>query len=81
MSMYGEQIKKRREERQRSKYGLLIKICRSRAQLTQVELAEKANIGQCQLSSYETGRVIPRADVLDDLIRACGYEFGIRDMC
>ena len=60
-------------------YGDIIKVCRQTARLTQRELAEKTRLSVPQLSTYELNKVIPRVDILDSILDACGYELGIRE--
>lgn len=60
-------------------YGDVIKVCRQTAGLTQRELAERAYISVAQLSTYELNKVVPRVDILDSILDACGYELGIRE--
>lgn len=62
------------------KYGELLKLCRQSRNITQIDLANKTYVTQAQISSYETGRVVPRIDIFSDLIEACGYEIGIKEM-
>ena len=62
-----------------TRYGELIKACRKVRNMTQDELAKVTYNSQAQISSYECGRIIPRIDVFETLIEACGYELGIRE--
>lgn len=62
-----------------TRYGELIKACRKVRNMTQTELAKVTYNTQAQISSYECGRIIPRMDVFENLIEACGYELGIRE--
>jgi len=49
-----------------------IRYCRLRAGLTQEELAARAGISQPALARIESGRVIPRIDTVERILRACG---------
>ena len=60
-------------------YGDVIKVCRQTAGLTQRELAERTHLSIQRLSTYELNKVVPRVDVLDSILDACGYELGIRE--
>lgn len=62
-----------------TRYGELIKACRKVRNMTQTELAKVTYNTQAQISSYECGKIIPRMDVFENLIEACGYELGIRE--
>ena len=59
-------------------WGELMRICRKQAKLTQAELAEMAYCSQAQIVAYESGKVVPRVDVLADILSICGYELGVR---
>lgn len=54
--------------------GALISYARSRAGLTQAELAARAGTSQANVARYERARSLPRVDTLDRLVRACGFE-------
>lgn len=62
-----------------TRYGELIKACRKVRNMTQTELAKVTYNTQAQISSYECGKIIPRMDVFENIIEACGYELGIRE--
>lgn len=49
-----------------------IRYCRLRAGLTQEALARRAGISQPALARIEAGRVQPRIDTLQRLLRECG---------
>ena len=53
-----------------------LRQARRRAGLTQRELAERAGIPQPTVSRIESGRVVPRVDTLDRLLRLCGDELA-----
>jgi len=48
------------------------RYCRLRAGLTQTELARRAGISQPALARIEAGRVVPRLDMAERILRACG---------
>jgi transcriptional regulator with XRE-family HTH domain len=47
------------------------------AGLTLRELAERAGTSHATLAAYESGRVTPRVDTFDRVLRAAGYAAGI----
>lgn len=47
-------------------------MARRRARLTQRELAQLCRFHQPALARIERGKVIPRVDTLDRILRACG---------
>ena len=53
--------------------GRMVRDARSRAHLTQRQLAAKAGIPQETIARIERGRVDPRVTTLDRLLEACGY--------
>ncbi len=59
--------------------GDLLREARLRADLTQKELARRANTSQSAIARWESGAVLPSLERLRELIRACGLEltFGI----
>lgn len=50
---------------------------RRSAGLTQRELAEKSGVPQPTIARIESGKQMPRADTLDRLLRACGWELDM----
>ena len=56
----------------------LIRLARSKAGLTQAELAEHAGVSQQTVSAYETGRMDPTLTSLERLIAAAGLEMRIQ---
>jgi transcriptional regulator with XRE-family HTH domain len=48
-------------------FGLTLRRVRRAADVTQETLAERAGIGRATLTNYETGRRVPRVDVLVNL--------------
>jgi transcriptional regulator with XRE-family HTH domain len=53
--------------------GRMLRFARSRAKLTQRELAAKAGVPQETIARIERGRADPRLGTLDSLLEACGY--------
>jgi transcriptional regulator with XRE-family HTH domain len=53
--------------------GRMVWFARSRAKLTQRELAAKSGVPQETIARIERGRVDPRLGTLDRLLEACGY--------
>lgn len=53
--------------------GRMLRYARSRAKLTQRELAHKAGIPQETIARIERGRVDPRIGTLDRLLEGCGF--------
>jgi transcriptional regulator with XRE-family HTH domain len=53
--------------------GRMLCYARSRAKLTQRQLAEQSGIPQETIARIERGRVDPRVGTLDRLLEACGY--------
>jgi predicted transcriptional regulator len=49
-----------------------LRQARRRAGLTQRELAQRAGVPQSAIARIESGRVVPRIDTLDRLLRVCG---------
>jgi predicted nucleotidyltransferase/DNA-binding XRE family transcriptional regulator len=54
-----------------------IRGARTRAGLTQVELAAKANVAQSVVSAYESSRREPSFETLRKLVNAAGFELEI----
>lgn len=52
----------------------LIRLARTRAGLTQTELAERAGTSQTAIARYERGRALPTLETLYRLVRACGFD-------
>jgi transcriptional regulator with XRE-family HTH domain len=50
---------------------------RRSAGLTQRQLAEKSGVPQPTIARIETGKQMPRADTLDKLLKACGWELDM----
>lgn len=53
--------------------GRMLRFARSRANLTQRELAAKSGVPQETIARIERGRADPRLGTLDRLLEACGY--------
>lgn len=58
--------------------GRMLRYARSRANLTQRQLAEKSGIPQATIARIERGRADPRVKTLDRLLEGCGY--GLESM-
>lgn len=52
----------------------LIRLARTRAGLTQAELATRGGTSQTAVSRYERGRAMPTLETLYRLVRACGFD-------
>jgi len=50
---------------------------RRSAGLTQRDLAGRSGVPQPMIARIESGRQMPRADTLDRLLRACGWELDM----
>ena len=50
---------------------------RRSAGLTQRQLAERAGVPQPTIARIESGKQMPRADTLDKLLKACGWELDM----
>lgn len=57
--------------------GALIRTARQRAQLTQVELGERAGVPQSVVSAYEAARREPSVDMLTRLVSAAGFDLKL----
>lgn len=53
--------------------GRMVRYARSRARLTQRELAARTGIPQETIARIERGRVDPRVGTLDRLLEGCGF--------
>ncbi len=53
--------------------GELLKRARTSAQLSQTDVARRANIAQSVVSAYESGRRAPSVSTLERLVGAMGY--------
>lgn len=58
--------------------GQLIRHLRTAAKISQVELAEKLDVGQNQISRWELGGANPSSIALLKIIEACGAEVRIK---
>lgn len=52
----------------------MVRLARSKAGLTQAELAERAGVTQQTISAYETGRMDPTLETLRRLVAAAGFD-------
>jgi uncharacterized protein len=57
--------------------GALLRQARKRAGLSQVELANRADVAQSVISAYESGHRQPSLPVLTQLIEATGFELTL----
>ncbi len=55
-----------------------LKRARTEARLSQRRLAVRSGVPQSAIARIESGRVIPRIDTLDRLLRACGVSLETR---
>jgi transcriptional regulator with XRE-family HTH domain len=53
--------------------GRMVRFARSRAGLTQRQLAAKSGVPQETIARIERGRADPRVGTLDRLLEGCGY--------
>lgn len=56
----------------------ILRSARRNAGLSQRELAEASGVKQPAIARIESGAVVPRADTLDRLLKACGQELHMR---
>ncbi len=56
----------------------VLRECRHKAGLTLRQLAEWADTSPATLSAYEHGRVVPRVDTFDRIVRAAGFALDDR---
>ena len=54
-----------------------LRRARARAGLSQRALAERAGTSHATLAAYEAGRIVPRVDTLDRILRAAGFATDI----
>lgn len=54
-----------------------LRFARRSSGLTLRDLAERSQTSHATLAAYESGRVTPRTDTLDRVLRAAGYEATI----
>lgn len=50
----------------------MVRYCRLRAGLTQNELAKRTKMSQPALARIESGRISPRIETIETLLRECG---------
>ncbi len=60
------------------KGATLVREARLRAGLTQKQLAARLRTKQSVVSRWESGRVSPTLETLDEIARACGLELHLR---
>jgi transcriptional regulator with XRE-family HTH domain len=51
----------------------VLREARLKAGLTQRELAQRTRVAQPAIARIESGKVVPRVDTLDRLLRGCGW--------
>jgi transcriptional regulator with XRE-family HTH domain len=56
----------------------LLRLARVKANLTQADLARRADVSQQLISAYETGRREPSLPTLQRLVAAAGFELRFR---
>ena len=57
--------------------SLSLRRARARAELSLRVLAARAGTSHATLAAYEAGRVVPRVDTLDRILRAAGFATDI----
>lgn len=57
--------------------ALTLRRTRVRAGLSLRALAERSGTSHATLAAYEAGRIVPRVDTLDRILRAAGFESDI----
>ena len=55
----------------------ILRHARLGAGLTLRDLAARSETSHATIAAYESGRVMPRVDTLDRILRAAGYDSGI----
>lgn len=55
----------------------LIYEARTRAGLSQVQLAELSGKAKIQIGRWETGQVAPSLDTLREILRLCGFDLSL----
>lgn len=56
----------------------LLREARTRARLSQTELARRSGTSQAAVARYESGQVSPAASTLERLLHVCGFRLGLR---
>jgi len=64
---------------EKRKLAAMLKAIREKEHLTQLELAQRANVTQSVIARIEggTGKALPRFDLFNKLVQAAGYELSI----
>jgi predicted transcriptional regulator len=67
------------EHMEKAQLGKMLKEVRRKEHLTQIELAEMAQVPQSVIARIETGssRTLPRIDLFNKILSAAGYETHI----
>jgi transcriptional regulator with XRE-family HTH domain len=55
----------------------LVRYVRARAGMSQRQLAERAGVPQSAIARMEGGKTSPRAETLERLLSACGFELEV----
>lgn len=58
----------------RSRAGALIELARIRTDLTQADLARRAQTSQTAISAYESGAKVPSLETLERILAAAGFD-------
>lgn len=61
------------------RYDKLLRSCRTKAGLTQRQLAKKAGISIVSVYNYENYKTIPTLDRIEAFLNACGFELEVRE--
>ena len=59
--------------------GKILKYMRKKQELNQDELSKKTNIPQNTISQYETGRLLPTFEIIENIANNCGYEVEFKN--
>ena len=59
--------------------GKILKYMRKKQELNQDELSKKTNIPQNTISQYETGRIQPTFEIIENIANNCGYEVEFKN--
>ena len=59
--------------------GKILKYMKKKQELNQDELSKKTNIPQNTISQYETGRIQPTFEIIENIANNCGYEVEFKN--
>lgn len=59
--------------------GKILKIARMSVGYSQDKMAKKVSLGSSTISNYELGNTRPDFDMVIKIMKACGYEFLIKN--